>query len=45
MALRTAGVPVQTLACVEDSIDQEGLVHGGVFLHQTLSTPPGHRRA
>lgn len=40
-ALRTAGVPVETLACVgtEHAIDQEGLVRGGVFLHQRLGTP------
>jgi phospholipase/carboxylesterase len=39
--LRAAGVPVETLACVgtEHSIDQEGLVRGGVFLHQTFSVP------
>ncbi len=43
MALRAAGVPVETLACVgtEHSIDQEGLLRGGLFLHQTLSAP-GH---
>jgi hypothetical protein len=37
-ALRAAGVPVETLACVgtEHSIDQEGLVGGGHFLQQTL---------
>ena len=40
-ALRAAGVPVETLACVgtEHSIDQEGLVRGGLFLHRTLSIP------
>lgn len=42
-ALRSAGVPVETLACVgtEHSIDQEGLLRGGRFLQQMLSTP-GH---
>jgi phospholipase/carboxylesterase len=42
-ALRAAGVPVDTLACVgtAHSIDQEGLVRGGLFLHQVLSAP-GH---
>jgi phospholipase/carboxylesterase len=41
MALRAAGVPVETLACVgtEHSIDQEGLVRGGMFLQQMLGTP------
>jgi phospholipase/carboxylesterase len=40
-ALRSARVPVETLACVgtEHSIDQEGLVRGGLFLHQMLSAP------
>lgn len=40
-ALRTAGVPVETLACVgtEHSIDQEGLLRGGRFLQQTLGAP------
>ena len=40
-ALRAAGVPVETLACAgtEHSIDQEGLVRGGLFLHQMLSAP------
>jgi phospholipase/carboxylesterase len=40
-ALRAAGVPVETLACVgtEHSIDQEGLVRGGLFLQQMLGTP------
>src|ERR1700722_5854576 len=40
-ALRAAGVPAETLACVgtEHSIDQEGLVRGGLFLQQLLSTP------
>jgi phospholipase/carboxylesterase len=38
--LRAAGVPVETLACVgtEHSIDQEGLLRGGRFLQQMLST-------
>jgi phospholipase/carboxylesterase len=40
-ALRAAGVPVETLACVgtEHSIDQEGLVRGGLFLQQAFSAP------
>jgi phospholipase/carboxylesterase len=40
-ALRAAGVPVETLACVgtDHSIDQEGLVRGGLFLHQVLCSP------
>jgi phospholipase/carboxylesterase len=40
-ALQAAGVPVQTLACAgtEHSIDQEGLVRGGFFLHRTLGAP------
>jgi phospholipase/carboxylesterase len=40
-ALQAAGVPVQTLACAgtEHSIDQEGLVRGGLFLHRTLGAP------
>ena len=39
--LRSVGVLVETLACVgaEHSIDQEGLVPGGLFLHQMLSGP------
>jgi phospholipase/carboxylesterase len=39
IALRAAGVPVETLACVgtEHAIDQEGLVRGGIFLHQVLA--------
>ena len=41
-ALKTAGVPVETLACpgVEHAIDPEGLQRGGVFLRQILSAPP-----
>jgi len=41
-ALKGAGVPVETLACVgiEHSIDPEGLQRGGVFLRQVLSAPP-----
>jgi phospholipase/carboxylesterase len=41
--LRAAGVPVETLACVgtDHSIDEEGLVRGGIFLHQAFSAP-GH---
>src|SRR4051812_36415964 len=41
-ALKSAGVPVETLACVgiEHSIDPEGLQRGGVFLRQVLSAPP-----
>jgi phospholipase/carboxylesterase len=40
-ALRAVGVPVETLACVgtEHSIDEEGLVRGGMFLHQVLNVP------
>jgi hypothetical protein len=39
-ALRAAGVPVETLACVgtAHSIGQEGLLRGGLFLHQVFST-------
>lgn len=39
-ALRAAGVAVETLACVGTghSIDEEGLVRGGLFLHQVLCT-------
>jgi predicted esterase len=42
-ALRAAGLPVETLACVgtEHSIDQEGLLLGGHFLHQ-MPSAPGH---
>src|SRR5947199_5272429 len=38
-ALKTAGVPVETLACVgtEHSIDPEGLQQGGHFLREALS--------
>jgi hypothetical protein len=41
MAPRAVGVPVETLACVgtEHSIDQGGLVCGGLFLQQMLSMP------
>jgi phospholipase/carboxylesterase len=41
-ALKTAGVPVETLACpgIEHSIDPEGLQRGGTFLKQVLSAPP-----
>jgi phospholipase/carboxylesterase len=41
--LRAAGVPVETLACAgtAHSINQEGLLRGGLFLHQVLSAP-GH---
>jgi phospholipase/carboxylesterase len=41
-ALKTAGVPVETLACpgIEHSIDPEGLQRGGAFLKQVLSAPP-----
>ena len=40
-ALRAAGVPVETLACVgiEHSIDPEGLERGGRFLREVLSAP------
>jgi phospholipase/carboxylesterase len=36
--LRAAGVPVETLACagIDHSIDQEGVVQGGLFLHRIL---------
>jgi phospholipase/carboxylesterase len=39
LALRDAGVPVETLACVgiEHAIDPEGLERGGRFLRDTLS--------
>jgi phospholipase/carboxylesterase len=39
--LRAAGVAVETLACVGTghSIDEEGLVRGGLFLHQVLGAP------
>lgn len=39
--LRAADVRIETLACAGTghSIDQEGLVRGGLFLHQVLSTP------
>jgi phospholipase/carboxylesterase len=42
-ALQATGIRVETLACVgtEHSIDEEGLVRGGLFLHQVLSTS-GH---
>jgi phospholipase/carboxylesterase len=41
-ALKTAGVPVETLACpgIEHAIDPEGLQRGGAFLKQVLSAPP-----
>jgi phospholipase/carboxylesterase len=41
-ALKTAGVPVETLACpgIEHSIDPEGLQRGGAFLKQVLSAQP-----
>jgi phospholipase/carboxylesterase len=40
-ALKRAGVPVETLACVgiEHSIDPEGLERGGRFLREVLSAP------
>jgi phospholipase/carboxylesterase len=40
-ALKAAGVPVETLACVgtEHSIDPEGLKRGGSFLREVLSAP------
>jgi phospholipase/carboxylesterase len=40
-ALRAAGVRVETLACIgtDHSIDQEGIVRGGLFLHQMLNAP------
>jgi len=40
-ALRTAGVPVETLTCpgVEHAIDPEGLRRGGAFLREVLSRP------
>ena len=41
-ALKRAGVPVETLACVgiEHSIDPEGLERGGRFLREVLSPRP-----
>jgi phospholipase/carboxylesterase len=41
-ALKGAGVPVETVACVgiEHSIDPEGLQRGGVFLREVLSGQP-----
>ena len=41
-ALKGAGVPVETLACVgvEHAIDPEGLERGGRFLREVLSAPP-----
>ena len=43
MALKAAGVPVETLACpgIEHSIDPEGLQRGGLFLRQVLSASAG----
>ncbi len=40
-ALKAAGVPAETLACVgtEHSIDPEGLKRGGGFLREVLSAP------
>ncbi len=40
-ALKEAGVPVETLACVgtEHAIDPEGLQRGGLFLREVLSAP------
>ena len=40
-ALKGAGVPVETLACVgvEHAIDPEGLERGGRFLREALSAP------
>jgi phospholipase/carboxylesterase len=40
-ALQAAGVPVETLVCVGTghSIDQDGLVRGGLFLHNALGAP------
>jgi phospholipase/carboxylesterase len=40
-ALQAAGVTVETLACVGigHSIDEDGLVRGGLFLQQMLGTP------
>ena len=39
VALKQAGVPVETLACpgVEHAIDPEGLQRGGLFLRQVLA--------
>ncbi len=39
--LRAANVPVETLVCpgTGHSIDEEGLVRGGIFLHKMLSAP------
>jgi phospholipase/carboxylesterase len=41
-ALRATDVPVETLTCdgTEHSIDQEGVVRGGLFLHQMLRAHP-----
>ncbi len=41
-ALRAADVPVETLTCdgTEHSIDQEGVVRGGLFLHRMFGAPP-----
>jgi phospholipase/carboxylesterase len=41
MALRSAGVAVETLACpgLDHSISEDGVVRGGLFLHQVLSAP------
>jgi hypothetical protein len=40
-ALRASAIPVETLACAgtDHSIDQVGLVRGGIFLHQMFSLP------
>jgi phospholipase/carboxylesterase len=40
-ALKSAGVPVETLACpgVEHAISPEGLQRGGAFLREVLSAP------
>jgi phospholipase/carboxylesterase len=40
-ALKGAGVPVETLACVgtQHAIDPEGLERGGAFLREVLSAP------
>jgi phospholipase/carboxylesterase len=40
-ALRAAGVSVETLACagLDHSISEDGVVRGGLFLHQALGAP------
>ena len=40
-ALRAAGVSVETMSCVglDHSISEDGVVRGGLFLHQVLGAP------